>query len=79
MFDYNKLRGRIKEKIGSESKFAEMLDISSATLSYKLNGNSDFTTREIFKACQKQVLDIEPQLIGLYFFTPKLELNSSND
>lgn len=76
MFDYSKLRGRIKEKIGSESKFAEKLNISTTTLSYKFNGNSDFTATEIFKACQEEILDIEPDLIGIYFFTPKLELNS---
>lgn len=76
MFDYSKLRGRIKEKIGSESKFAEILGVSTTTLSYKFNGSSYFTAPEIFKTCQKEVLDINPELIGIYFFTPKLELNS---
>ena len=78
MFDYSKLRGRIKEKIGSESKFAAKINVSATTLSYKFNGSSDFTSTEIFKACDKNVLDIEPELIGIYFFTPKVELNSSN-
>lgn len=75
-YDFSKVRGRIKEKLGSEAKFAEKLDISSASLSSKFNNRSDFTATEISRATDKDVLDLDIEEIGLYFFTRKLELNS---
>lgn len=74
--DFDKLRGRIREKLGSEAKFAEKIGISSASLSAKFNNKSDFTATEIVKACDKDVLDIPLEEIGLNFFNKKLELNS---
>lgn len=74
--DFDKLRGRIREKLGSEAKFAEKIGISSASLSAKFNNKSDFTASEIVKACDKDVLDIPINEIGTNFFTQKLELNS---
>lgn len=75
-YDFSKARGRIKEKLGSEAKFAEKLDISPAALSSKFNNKSDFTATEISRATDKDVLDLDIEEIGLYFFTRKLELNS---
>ena len=75
-FDFDKLRGRIKEKLKYEAVFAEKLDISQASLSSKFNNKSDFTSTEIAKACEKDVLDIPENEIGKYFFKKKLELNS---
>lgn len=75
-YDFSKVRGRIKEKLGSEARFAEKLDISSASLSSKFNNRSDFTASEISRATDKDVLDLSIEEIGLYFFTRKLELNS---
>lgn len=74
MFDYDKLRGRIREKEGSETKFAPKIDMSAASLSSKLNQKTDFTSIEIQKICNK--LGIESREIPEYFFTEKLELNS---
>lgn len=76
VLDFNKLRGRIKEKLKSEAKFAEKIGISQASLSSKFNNRSDFTTSEISRACDEDVLDISISEIGEYFFTKKLELNS---
>lgn len=78
-YDFSKLRGRIKEKLGSELQFAEKLGISCAALSYKLNNISFFTANEISRAVEKDVLNIPIELIGEYFFIKKLELNSSNN
>lgn len=75
-YDFSKLRGRIKEKLGSEAKFAEKLDISPASLSSKFNNKSDFTASEISRATDKDVLDIPLDEIGINFFNKKLELNS---
>lgn len=75
MFDYDKLRGRIREKEGSETKFAPKIDMSAASLSSKLNQKTDFTSIEIQKISKK--LGIPQKEIPEYFFVEKLELNSS--
>lgn len=75
-YDFNKLRGRIKEKLGNEAEFAKKLDISPASLSSKFNNRSDFTSTEISRAVDVDVLDIPIDEIGIYFFTKQLELNS---
>lgn len=75
-YDFDKLRGRIREKLGNEAKFAEKLGISSASLSSKFNNKTDFSSAEISRATDDDVLDISIDEIGLYFFTKKLELNS---
>ena len=75
-FDFDKLRGKIREKLKCEASFANKIGISQASLSSKFNNKSDFTTSEIIKAVDKDVLDIPVNEIGEYFFTKKLELNS---
>lgn len=75
-FDFDKVRGRIREKLGSEAKFAEMIGTSTTSLSAKFNNKSDFTASEIIRACDEDVLDIPLDEIGINFFTKKLELNS---
>lgn len=70
MFDFNKLRGRIKEKFGSESEFARKMGLSRSTMSQKLNNVWDFSSSEIIKACD--LLDIEYNDIPIYFFTTKV-------
>lgn len=77
-YDFDKVRGRIREKLGSEAKFAEKLGISTASLSSKFNNRSDFSSSEISRATDEDVLDIAVEEIGEYFFKKKLELNSSN-
>ena len=67
-FQYNKLKGRIKEVCQTNSKFAEEMDISTASISQKLNNKSQWTQPQIFKAVA--VLMIEPSDIPAYFFTP---------
>lgn len=76
-YDFSKLRGRIKEKLGSEAKFAEKIDISPASLSSKFNNKSDFTASQISRATDEDVLDIALDEIGIIFFNKRLELNSS--
>ena len=75
-YDFDKVRGRIREKLGSEAKFAEKLGISTASLSSKFNNRSDFSSSEILRATDEDVLDIAVEEIGEYFFKKKLELNS---
>lgn len=63
---YAKLRGRIKEKYGSQDCFAAAMEMSRSTLSLKLNGKSDWTGPEIEKACI--VLEIPFAEAHAYFF-----------
>lgn len=74
-YDYNKLRGRIKEKFGTQSAFAKAMDLSDVSVSNKLNNNVEWGQEEIEKSVI--VLDIEYSDIHSYFFTHKVEKNST--
>lgn len=66
--NYSMLRGRIKEKLKNEYVLAKELKCSKATLSKKLNNETDFTQDEIEKVCR--FLEIDRKEIPSYFFTP---------
>lgn len=68
--DYNKLRGRIIELFGSQEAFAEEVGQTPTTISYKLNNKKPITRNDIIK--WGEVLMIEQENIGLYFFTEKV-------
>lgn len=70
--DYAKLRGLIREKYHTERAFAEAIGLTPAALSLKLNNKDEWSDREIAKACE--VLGIDLEMIGLYFFTPKVAI-----
>lgn len=67
VIQFAKLRGRITEKFGTESRFAKALGLSLIAVSRKLNGVSGFTRNDILKWCE--VLEIPIKDISLYFFT----------
>ena len=69
-FTYNKLRGRIVEVCGSQSEFAKRVGQSEQIISAKLSGKSSFTQENIISWCD--VLDIDQNDIGGYFFAQKL-------
>lgn len=68
-FDHSKLLGRITEKFGSQAALAEQIGWAPSALSNRVNNKIHFDTDEIVMLCD--YLDIEPEDIGLYFFTPK--------
>ena len=70
MFDYSKLKGRIREICKSDFVFAEKMNINRSTMSLKLNNKSEFTQEEIKRACD--VLEIPNEEIGKYFFASKV-------
>lgn len=72
-YDFDKLRGLIREKFKNESVFARKIGISAASLSSKLNNRTDFTAEDITRSCDEDVLDVELEEIGSLFFTRKLE------
>ena len=63
---YAKLRGRIREKFGTQDAFARVLDMDPSTLSGKLTGKTEWTRAEIEKACV--LLEIPLAEAHLYFF-----------
>lgn len=69
IFDYSKLRGRIREKFKTESAFAKAMNLSHNSISKKLNGHILFVQNEIDKAIM--LLEIPDDEISTYFFTTK--------
>lgn len=69
-YDYSQLRGRIRTKYGTESKFAEIIGINRTTLSLKLTGKIPFTQEDITRIIA--ALDIPTGQVGTYFFTVKV-------
>ena len=70
IFDYSKLRGRIREKCGTQKRFAAAMGMSPATVSLKLANKRYFNQSEIVRAVD--VLGIEYGKSALYFFTQRI-------
>ena len=76
-FDYAKLKGRIKEKYGTQEDFAKAIGVSPTTISFKINGKAKWQQDEIVKAAK--LLEISKKEIVEYFFNyevQELELNN---
>jgi hypothetical protein len=71
IFNYAKLKGKIKEKYDRQDLFADELGISSVSLSAKLNNKVQFTQQEISKSCD--LLDIAADEVHPYFFTQSVK------
>ena len=69
-FAYNKLRGRIIEICGSQAEFSKRVGQSEQSITAKLSGRSSFTQENIIT--WSEVLNIDQNDIGSYFFTQKL-------
>lgn len=67
-FDYQKLKKRISEKVGSAREMANILGIAETSFSRKMNNKVGFSTEDIMR--MKEILEIETEDIGVYFFTP---------
>ena len=72
-FNYAKLLGRMKELGFTLETLAKAIGINKGTLSAKLNNHNFFTSGEIARICE--VLNIEKEEIGLYFYTLKVQKN----
>lgn len=76
-FNYAKLKGRIKEKYGTQEGFANAIGISPTTISFKINGKAKWQQDEIVKAAK--LLEISKKEIVEYFFNyevQEFELNN---
>ena len=77
VYDYSKLRGRIKEYFDTIDNFAEKMGISSTALINKLCNRSPFKQQEITLACT--LLEIPDEQIHIYFFTLKVDKISTEN
>lgn len=66
MFDLNKIRGRIREILGSEVEFRKLMGLNCKTITDKLNGRIEFKRSEIERVCK--ILKIKASDISEYFF-----------
>ena len=74
-YDYSKLRGRIKEKLGTEKEFAHKIGRTQNYVSSVFRNVSYFYQRDIDAGAE--VLDIPASEIGVYFFTPEVHKNET--
>ena len=70
LFDFSKLLGRIKEYGYTQTLMAKELGISDNAFTNKIKGRNYFTALEIAYMCK--VLEIPSDMVGIYFFTPKV-------
>ena len=66
-YDYNKLRGKIKEEVGTQGLFAKALGMGVSTLNLKLNNKAEWTQDEM-----RESLRLLKEPVGMikdYFFT----------
>lgn len=71
VFNYDKLRGRIKEIFKTQSSFAVAMLMEESTLSNKLNNKVEFSSKEIIRACL--LLSINLNEINPYFFNYEVQ------
>ena len=64
--DYQKLKGAIRGKYGTQTACAAAMDISVCSLNKKLNGRTEWTAADMRKAVD--LLSIPTQEIPDYFF-----------
>lgn len=76
-YNYDKLKGRVKEIFDTQENFANAINISTTSLNYKLNNKKKWTQNEIYNSIL--VLQIPNNEIINYFFTKKVEQNSTNE
>jgi hypothetical protein len=70
-FDFSKLRGRIVERFGTCGNFAAAAGKTAQWVSTRLNNVVPWSADEIKAVCEPDLLDICPEDIPAYFFTPK--------
>ncbi len=66
-YTYNKLKGRIKEKYGTQENFAKALGVSQQCVSQKLLGKVGFSQKDIEQWAK--LLGISKREYGRFFFT----------
>ena len=68
-FDYWKLRGKIRDTVGTQQAFADVMGYSRVTISSKINGRVPWTQADIVNAAA--ILEIPDDEITDYFLDQK--------
>ncbi len=69
VYNYRALMGLIKERYGTQERFAEEMGLGRVSLSQRLNSKLEFRQSEIKRAVE--LLEIPKESIGAYFFVKK--------
>lgn len=77
MFDYSKLKGRIKEIYNTQDAFADDMEMHRVSLNQRLSGIIEWRAPEIKKACE--LLNVPLEKAHLYFFAPKVVISRHED
>ncbi len=75
-YNFDKLKGKIKEVYDTQNDFAEAMGISPNTLSAKLNNQFDFSSNEISKAIELLNIKSAKEAWNI-FFTKQVEKKST--
>ena len=75
-YDYRKLRGRIKEKFGTQSEFSKKLGLSEVSVINQDNSVHRCGLEEMENAIS--ILEIPNTDIHAYFFTHEVKKNSTS-
>lgn len=76
-YNFDKLKGKIKEIFGTQNDFAIAMEMAPNTLSAKLNNQFEFSSKEISKAIELLEIKSVEEAWNL-FFTKKVEKNSTD-
>ncbi len=76
IYDYSKLKGKVREVFGTNEAYAAFLGISEASLYEKYKSESYFNQSQIEKSILR--FNEKPEMIPAYFFTKKVENNLTN-
>lgn len=75
-YNFDKLKGKIKEVFNTQNDFAEAMKMAPNTLSAKLNNQFDFSSNEISKAVDLLNIQTGEEAWNI-FFTKQVENNST--
>jgi len=76
-YNFNKLKGKIKEIFGTQNEFAEAMNMAPNTLSSKLNNITDFSSNEISNAVELLKINSANEAWNI-FFTKEVEKKSTS-
>lgn len=75
-YNFDKLKGKIKEVYDTQNEFAKNMGMAPNTLSSKLNNQTVFSSEEISKAVELLKID-NPTEAWTIFFTEQVEKKST--
>lgn len=71
MYNYSKVRGKIREIYGTQEAFSKAIGLSTTTVSDKLNNKVEWTQSEIAKI--SNLIFINKDEIPVYFFNDEVQ------